>query len=120
MERAKGFIEFVESVRRKLGMRVEGDQITLTCKVESQARREKIVLVVGNTQAVGRVDDRLQVARPEPQAMFDTVRPGDTLAKIAKQHFGDANQYPRPCEACRPLLKDGDEIYPGEVLRIPR
>jgi len=103
-----------------LGIRVEGDQVTLTGKVESQAEREKIVLVVGNTEGVSQVDDQLQVARPEPQATFYTVQPGDTLSKIAQRHYGNANQYPRIFEANRPLLKDPDEIYPGQTLRIPR
>jgi nucleoid-associated protein YgaU len=103
-----------------LGINVEGDQVTLTGKVDSQEAREKLVLLVGNTEGVGRVDDQLQVARPEPQATFYTVQPGDTLSKIAQQHYGNANQYPRIFEANRPLLKDPDEIYPGQTLRIPR
>jgi nucleoid-associated protein YgaU len=103
-----------------LGIRVKGDQVTLTGKVESQAEREKIVLVVGNTEGVGRVDDQLQVARPEPQETFYTVQPGDPLSKIAKQYCSDANQYPRIFEANRPLLKDPDELYSEQTLRIPR
>jgi nucleoid-associated protein YgaU len=103
-----------------LDIRVEGDQVTLTGTVESQAEREKIVLLVGNTEGIGRVDDQLQVARPEPPATLYTVQSGDTLSKIAQQHYGNANQYPRIFEANRPLLRDPDEIYPGQVLRIPR
>lgn len=48
-----------------------------------------------------------------------TVRSGDTLSKIAKEMYGDANKYPQIFEANKPMLKDPDEIYPGQVLRIP-
>lgn len=48
-----------------------------------------------------------------------TVESGDTLSKIAKQFYGDAGQYQRIFEANKPMLKDPDEIYPGQVLRIP-
>ena len=33
--------------------------------------------------------------------------------------YGDANKYQRIFEANKPMLKDPDEIYPGQVLRIP-
>ena len=44
---------------------------------------------------------------------------GDTLSKIAKEMYGDANKYPVIFEANKPMLKDPDKIYPGQVLRIP-
>jgi len=103
-----------------LGIRVDGDQVTLTGNAASQAEREKVALLVGNVEGVGRVDDQLQPAQPEPEATFYTVKSGDTLSKIAREHYGNANQYPKIFEANKPLLKDPDEIYPGQVLRIPR
>ena len=48
------------------------------------------------------------------------VKRGDTLSQIAQAHDGDAIQYPRIFEANRPLLRDPDEIYPGQTLRIPQ
>ncbi len=85
----------------------------------SQAEREKIILLLGNTQGVSQVDDQLAVKIPEPAATLYTVKPGDTLSKIAKAHYGSAGQYPVIFEANRPMLKDPDKIYPGQVLRIP-
>ena len=38
---------------------------------------------------------------------------------IAKDHYGSACKYPSIFEANKPMLKDPDEIYPGQVLRIP-
>jgi nucleoid-associated protein YgaU len=102
-----------------LKVQVDGEKATLTGKVDSQEIREKIVLLVGNTEGIGKVDDQLQVVRPEPEAQYYDVKSGDSLSKIAKQFYGDANQYNRIFEANKPMLKDPDEIYPGQKLRIP-
>jgi nucleoid-associated protein YgaU len=48
-----------------------------------------------------------------------TVQPGDTLWKIAKQHYGEGNQYLKIFEANKGLLKDPDHIFPGQELVIP-
>jgi nucleoid-associated protein YgaU len=48
-----------------------------------------------------------------------SLRSGDTLSKIAREFYGDANAYMRIFEANRPMLKDPDLIYPGQALRIP-
>ena len=45
--------------------------------------------------------------------------PGDTLSKISKQFYGDANQYQKIFEANKPMLSHPDKIYPGQKLRIP-
>jgi nucleoid-associated protein YgaU len=48
-----------------------------------------------------------------------TVKSGDTLSKIAKEHLGDANAYMAIFEANRDQLNDPDKIKPGQVLKIP-
>ena len=87
--------------------------------VAAQDVREKVILVVGNTAGVESVHDNLAVDKPEPEAKFYTVVRGDTLSKIAKEFYGNANKYPKIFEANKPMLKDPDKIYPGQVLRIP-
>jgi len=49
-----------------------------------------------------------------------TVKAGDTLSKIAKEHLGDANAYMQIFEANKDQLKDPDKIHPGQVLRMPQ
>lgn len=93
------------------------DVATVRGKTSSQSEREKIVLVVGNVNGVAQVNDMLDVTAPK--AVFHTVMSGDTLSKIAKAHYGDAMKYPIIFEANKPMLKDPDKIYPGQVLRIP-
>lgn len=107
---------------------VQGDTVTISGRASDAAEREKAILVIGNTKGVAHVNDQIQVAAaqptqaapPQPQSQFYEVRPGDTLSKIAKQFYGDANRYSAIFEANRPMLKDPDEIYPGQTLRIPQ
>ncbi len=103
----------------RLGIDYDDGVATITGTAADQATREKVVLAVGNTAGVARVDDRMEVAESAPEATLYTVVSGDTLSKIAKAHYGDARKYPLIFEANRPVLKDPDKIYVGQVLRIP-
>lgn len=85
-----------------------------------QATKEKIVLCCGNVHSVAKVDDQLTVAQGSaPSAAFYEVKSGDTLSKIAKAEYGDANSYEKIFEANRPMLTNPSKIYPGQTLRIP-
>jgi LysM repeat protein len=48
-----------------------------------------------------------------------TVQAGDTLSKIAKQFYGNANEYPKIFEANRDKLANPDKIQVGQELVIP-
>jgi nucleoid-associated protein YgaU len=48
-----------------------------------------------------------------------TVQPGDTLSKIAKHFYGNANEYMRIFYANRDKLSDPDRIQVGQELTIP-
>lgn len=102
-----------------LSVKTSGDTVTLEGEVAKQQDAEKIALAVGNVEGVGVVDNRLNVATPEPEATYHTVVKGDTLSKIAQTVYGDMMKYPVIFEANKPMLKDPDLIYPGQVLRIP-
>ncbi len=135
-----------EGISRKIALLdgVEGEQVqvevsgevaTLSGIAPSQEALEKMVLCAGNQYGIGRVDCQLQVladleapAAGSPAATagqatveptFYTVQSGDTLSKIAKQFYGDPNQYNRIFEANQPMLENPDKIYPGQALRIP-
>jgi nucleoid-associated protein YgaU len=47
------------------------------------------------------------------------VQPGDTLSKISKHFYGDANQYIKIFKANRDKFSDPDKIRPGVELVIP-
>jgi nucleoid-associated protein YgaU len=65
-----------------------------------------------------RVVPRAQPAAA-PAARTYTVKAGDTLSKIAKEHLGDANAYMKIFNANTDQLSDPDTIKPGQVLKIP-
>ena len=105
---------------------IQGDTVTINGVADSQAEKEKAILILGNTKGIARVNDQIQVKAGESvqqvgqASRFYQVKSGDTLSKIAKEVYGDPNQHPQIFEANRPMLKDPDEIYPGQVLRIPQ
>ena len=136
----------------KLAFHFENGVLVVDGWVPTQETREKVILIVGNVEGVGQVDDRINVGNPPSDWKVTTGKPlptleggssqtvarqsagstggdwtsrtytvvkGDTLSKIAKEMYGDASKYPVIFEANKPMLKDPDKIYPGQVLRIP-
>ncbi len=108
-----------------------------TC--DSLPTKEKAILLTGNTKGIDLVDgDNLLYPEPKPAeaaapvpgavpelaetevSQFYEIKSGDTLSKIAKQHYGDANKYPLIFEANREVIKHPDKIYPGQQIRIPK
>ena len=59
------------------------------------------------------------LAPPKPAEQAYTVQSGDTLSKISKQFYGDANRYMKIFEANKDTLINPDKINAGQVLRIP-
>jgi nucleoid-associated protein YgaU len=60
--------------------------------------------------------------QPSPPAVpkrVYTVKPGDSLSKIAKNFYGNANDYLRIFEANKDRLNDPNEIQAGQELVIP-
>lgn len=93
---------------------------TISGTAPSQAVREKAILAIGNCAGVAKVDDRIVVVEAAAEAVFYTVKKGDTLGAIAKEQLGAAKRYLEIFEANKPMLKDPNLIYPGQVLRIPQ
>ncbi|WP_421800193.1 peptidoglycan-binding protein LysM [Haliscomenobacter sp.] len=120
-------VEALRNAVAELGIEVKDffvdlqeDTVIVFGEVNSQADKEKIILTLGNVEGIEQVDDRMTVIEPEPEATFYEVKKGDSLSKIAKAHYGDAMKYPVIFEANKPMLKDPNLIYPGQVLRIPQ
>ncbi|WP_369048090.1 peptidoglycan-binding protein LysM [Tenacibaculum sp. UWU-22] len=124
-EKAAKLADAVKSLElpvENLSIEVDDDTATVYGEAADLATKEKVVLVVGNTEGIASVDDKMTVAEAVNEAamaQFHTVEKGDTLGKIAKEYYGNAMKYPVIFEANKPMLKDPDKIYPGQVLRIP-
>jgi nucleoid-associated protein YgaU len=54
-----------------------------------------------------------------PKEQVYTVAAGDSLSKIAKQFYGNANEYMKIFNANRDKLNDPNAIKPGQQLVIP-
>ncbi|PLW70702.1 peptidoglycan-binding protein LysM [Pseudohalioglobus lutimaris] len=114
----------------QVNVAVDGSVATLTGSAPSQEALEKMVLCAGNQRGIGKVDCQLEVdavaaaaaagsSAPAAASTFYTVKSGDTLGKIAQEHYGEASKYTVIFEANKPMLSDPDKIFPGQQLRIP-
>ena len=110
-----------------LGVRFDNGRVTLQGTAKSQAAKEKAALIAGNVKGVSHVDDdglRVDGAQTAgttttTQSRYYTIESGDTLSKIAQEHYGDANAYNKIFDANREVIGDPDKIYPGQRIRIP-
>ena len=93
--------------------------VTVAGVAADQATKEKVLLCCGNVAGVASVNDMLTVNSPQDESKWHSVVSGDTLSKIAKACYGDANKYPVIFDANKPMLSHPDKIYPGQMLRIP-
>lgn len=59
------------------------------------------------------------VVEGAPKVEYYVIKSGDTLGKIAKHYYGNANKYPRIFDANREVIEDPDKIFPGQKIRIP-
>ena len=109
----------------KVEVEVQGDTAVIKGEVTDQSAFEKAVIAVGNTLGISKVEaSEVSVAQAGGGAKdpaFYTVKKGDNLWKIAEAQYGKGKgaKYTVIFEANRPMLKDPDLIYPGQVLRIP-
>jgi nucleoid-associated protein YgaU len=96
-------------------------KLTLTGECATKADFEKVALTAGNIIGVVTVDNQMTVAAEDntPDATLYTVEKGDTLWAISEKNYGNGSKYNLIFEANQPMIKDADEIYPGQVLRIP-
>src|SRR5437762_14177135 len=105
------------------GLTVTFDGATSTVSVfgvaPDQATKEKIALCCGNVAGVAKVNNMMSVDQSAPEATYYTVVSGDTLSKIPKASYDDPKKYMKIFEANKPMHSHPDNIYPGQVLRIP-
>ncbi|MBL8297592.1 MAG: peptidoglycan-binding protein LysM [Rhodanobacteraceae bacterium] len=121
---AKAPGQIKEHIEKELGVKdVDVQWVDGTVKISGQAAtqadKERLILAAGNIQGVAKIDDNISVTEAGSEARLYAVKSGDTLGKIAKQFYGNANDYEKIFEANKPMLKHPDKIYPGQMLRIP-
>lgn len=106
-----------------LDVRFDDGICSISGDCPSAEAMQKGVLIAGNVQGVSRVDVAgLKVPPPTPveeKVEYYVIEKGDTLSKIAKRYYGNANKYPAIFEANREVIKNADLIFPGQKIRIP-
>ncbi len=107
---------------KNVSVEIKGDKAIVTGDVADQSVFEKAILAIGNTIGIAKVEaSEMKVAGADGSSdpVFHEVKKGESLWKIAAKHYGNGSKYTAIFEANKPMLKDPDEIYPGQNLRIP-
>jgi nucleoid-associated protein YgaU len=119
-EKVREMLESDNPGIKDLGVKYSDGVVELSGSADDPAAVEKAVLMAGNIAGVGEVKINALKSPPLPTDVeYYEIASGDTLSKIAKQFYGDANAYPKIFEANREVIKDPDLIYPGQKIRIP-
>jgi nucleoid-associated protein YgaU len=115
------YVKKMNLTARDLAIGFDGASATVIVQgmAATQADKEKILLCCGNVAGVENVQDQLGVVEVAEEPVFYAVVSGDTLSKIAKVQYDNANAYMKIFEANKPMLGHPDKIYPGQMLRIP-
>lgn len=96
----------------------DNGKVTVTGEGIVADMKNKILVALGNVAGIEKVEDHTGGGSVDVQHY--TVVAGDTLSAISKKVYGDANLYQQIFEANKPMLKDPNKIYPGQVIIIPK
>ena len=101
--------------------------VALGGQVDSQATKEKVVLLAGNVKSVEKVNDdgltvkvREEVGPPMPEFTFYTIEKGDSLWKISAKFYGNGAKWETLFEENKEVIQNPDLIYPGQGIRVPK
>jgi LysM repeat protein len=105
-------------------LHVEGDKLVLQGAAPNQDVKNEVWNAIkavdpGFSDLSCDISVDSSLPAPAAEARKYTVQAGDSLSKIAKQFYGDANQYMKIFEANKDQLSDPDKIQPGQDLNIP-
>jgi nucleoid-associated protein YgaU len=100
---------------------VENDKLLIRGAAPNQEIKNEVwnqVKAVDAKYADLSVEISIDSSLKAPEKIYE-VAAGDTLSKIAKKFYGDANKYMKIFDANKDQLKDPDKIKPGQKLKIP-
>ena len=116
-----GVLALAQELKIKdLNVSEEGGALKLSGTANTQYEKnliwDKIKQIGGEAYSDIKAD--LKVANPEVFHVH-TVQSGESLSKISKQYYKDANQYMKIFNANKDQLTNPDMINVGQVLKIP-
>jgi nucleoid-associated protein YgaU len=115
-------------------LNMQGDKLFMRAEAPSQDAKNRVwdqIKLVDPTYSDLTADITVnEAAAPKAQAAGATanagqssrtytVKPGDSLSKISREFYGNANEYQKIFEANRDKLSDPNKIQPGQELVIP-
>lgn len=110
---------------------MDGDKLFIQGAAPSEAIKNEVwdkIKAIDATFSDLNCDLSVDTSLPQPQAAAAaagaggrtyTVKSGDTLSKIAKEFYGNANEYNKIFEANTDQLTSPDRINVGQELKIP-
>jgi nucleoid-associated protein YgaU len=114
----------LESVASQLGIqgfsiREAGGKVSITGRSTYQLEKDLLWdAIKKHTGWENEVAADIKVEKTDVFGVY-TVKPGDSLSKIAKSAYDDAGKYMKIFEANKDQLKDPNVIQPGQKLVIP-
>lgn len=109
------------------GLYVEGDKLIVRITAADQGAADNIVASFnGIDSSYGDLDlqvaaaEQVELAAAETAQTTYTIKSGDSLWKIAKNHYGNGGDYMRIFYANRDKISDPDKINAGWEIIIPQ
>jgi nucleoid-associated protein YgaU len=100
---------------------IENEKLLIRGAAPNQDIKNEVwnqIKAVDSVHADVAADITIDASLKVPQKIHEVVA-GDTLSKISKKFYGDANKYMKIFEANKDQLKDPDKINVGQKLKIP-
>ena len=122
-------LNFIQAQNIKVqNLNLEGDKLLIRATAPSQDLKNRVwdqIKLVDPTSSDLIADIQAPAAAAaaagtsSTAARTYTVQPGDSLSKISKQFYGDANKYMKIFEANKDKMSDPDKVKVGTDLLIP-
>lgn len=99
--------------------------VSISGDLPDQSTLERLALLLGNVVGVCEVNaDNIHLEKnvvPTKVTRFYQVIRGDSLWKIAEKIYGPTHgdKYKIILEANKPFMTHADDIFPGQIIRIP-
>jgi hypothetical protein len=98
---------------------VDEGVVSLEGTAPDEETHELVVLLAGNIEGVQVVHDGMTTACEGRRSQFHIVRPGETAADIARDHYGDERLARKILVANSPIVRYARDVSQGQTIRLP-
>lgn len=105
---------------KNLEITVKDGVATIKGDTDDPSALEKVILMAGNALGIEEVRaDEVNAPKQNYKVQYYEIQKGDSLWKIAKEFYGNGNDYTKIFAANKEVIKDPDLIFAGQKIRIP-